>query len=60
MRKYFQHIVRAFANRHGVERGQAFAAKLLRDGLRAGVDPFAARRTGVSRGKAQASRKAMA
>jgi hypothetical protein len=33
MRKYFQDMVRDFAKRHGVERGRAFAAKLVRDGF---------------------------
>lgn len=33
VRKYFQDMVRDFANRHGVERCRAFAAKLVRDGF---------------------------
>jgi hypothetical protein len=38
MRKYFQDMVRGFAKRHGVERGRAFAAKLVRDGFLTQLD----------------------
>jgi hypothetical protein len=38
MREYFQDMVRDFAYRHGVERGRAFAARLVRDGFLTQLD----------------------